>query len=87
MNDILSGLPGILCHIDDILVFGSTPAEHEHRLQAVLSRIKAVGITLNADKCQFSQTRITFLGHVLDKDGISPDPQKTAAILAISPPS
>ena len=87
MNDILSGLPGVLCHIDDILVVGATPAEHNHRHQTVLDRIKAAGITLNAEKCQFSQTRIIFLGHVLDQDGISPDPQKTAAILAMSPPS
>ena len=32
MNDILRGLPGVLCHMDDILVFGATPAEHEQRL-------------------------------------------------------
>ena len=25
MNDILSGLPGVLCHVDDILVFEATP--------------------------------------------------------------
>ena len=87
MNDILSGLPGVLCHIDDILVFGTTPAEHDSRLQAVLERIKSAGITLNPDKCQFSQTQITFLGHVIDHHGISPDPQKTSAILAMKSPS
>ena len=52
MNDILSSLPGVLCHIDDILVFGATPAEHDHRLHTVLDRIKAAGTTLNAEKCQ-----------------------------------
>ena len=87
MNDILSGLPGVLCHVDDILVFGTTPQEHDERLQAVLERIKSAGVTLNAEKCQFSQTRITFLGHVIDHHGISPDPRKTAAILAMTPPS
>ena len=87
MNDILSGLPGVLFHIDDILVFGATPTEHDHRLQAVLDRIKAAEITLNAEKCQFSRRHIIFLGHVLDQDGISPDPQKTAVISAMSPPS
>ena len=57
MNDILSGLPGVLCHVDDILVFGGTPGEHDRRLQAVLERIKNAGVT---EKCQFSQTRIRF---------------------------
>jgi len=45
------------------------------------------GVTLNEEKCQFSKTSITFLGHVIDHQGISQDPQKTAAILAMKPPS
>jgi len=32
MNEVLSGLPGVLCHIDDILVYGQDAAEHESRL-------------------------------------------------------
>ena len=67
MNDILSGLPGVLCHVDDILVFGATPEEHNRRFQVVLERIKE---TLNAEKCQFSQTQTTFLGHVINHHGI-----------------
>ena len=55
MNDILRDLPGVLCHIDDILVFGLTGDEHDSSFLAVLERIKAAGITLNPDKCQFSQ--------------------------------
>ena len=46
MSDILSDLPGVLCHIDDIVVFGSTPEEHDSRLIAVLERLKAAGVTL-----------------------------------------
>ena len=29
MNDILCGLPGVLRHVDDILVFGATLSEHD----------------------------------------------------------
>jgi len=42
MNDILSGLPGVLCHIDDILVLGATPAEHEQRLQAASRQLESL---------------------------------------------
>ena len=87
MSDLLHDLPGVICHIDDILVFGSTRDEHDSRLLAVLERITTAGITLNPDKCQFSQPQITFLGHVIDRNGISPDPRKTTAILAMKPPS
>ena len=87
MNDILLGLPGVLCHVDDILVFGTTSAEHDSRLNAVMERIRTAGIILNAEKCQFSQPCITFLGHVIDHNGISPDPKKTTAILAMKSPT
>ena len=43
MNTILSGLPGVVCHVDDILVFGKDAEEHETRLQAVLSQLQAAG--------------------------------------------
>ena len=77
----------VLCHIDDILIYGEDTAEHESRLQATLKRIQSAGITLNEGKCQFYQSRVTFLGHVIDENGISPDPKKTAAIQEISQPS
>ena len=61
MNDILSGLPGVLCHVDDILVFGATPSEHDGRLRAVFERIKDAGVTLNAEKCQSLKPESSFL--------------------------
>ena len=87
MNNVLSGLPGVLCHVDDILVYGKDSTEHESRLQATLKRIQAAGITLNETKCCFYQPRVSFLGHVIDKHGISPDPKKTTAILEMRPPT
>ena len=66
MNNILFGQAGVLCHDDDILVFGKDVEEHEARLQAVLSKLQAAGVTLNKDKRQFYQSSITFLGHVIN---------------------
>lgn len=60
--------------MDDVLVFGNTREEHDARLIDVLNRISQAGVTLNTDKCSFGQEKITFLGHVIDKTGISPDP-------------
>ena len=80
MNDILCGLKGTLCLIDDVLIFGKTQEEHDQRLADALKRIQSAGVTLNKDKCVFSTSTLTFLGHVLDKDGISADPGITSAI-------
>ena len=80
MNEIFNNLPGVVCHVDDILVSGKDKKEHDSRLHVVLKKLEAAGVTLNRNKCQFSRTRIVFLGHVIDANGISPDPSKTQSI-------
>ena len=80
MNSLLLGLQGVLCVMDDIIVFGKNQQEHNGRLHAVFTRLSASGMILNSEKCEFSKNRLTFLGHVIDSQGISPDPSKTAAI-------
>ena len=87
MSAILEGLEGVLCVMDDVLVFGKTKAEHDKRLFAVLQQIQKTGITLNTDKCEFWHDKLTFLGHVVNKEGISPDPAKIAAIKEMGPPT
>ena len=87
MSNVLSGVKGSLCLIDDVLVFGKTQGEHDQRLADALKRIQSAGVTLNKDKCVFSTSTLTFLGHVLDKDGISADPEKTSAIRMLDQPN
>jgi hypothetical protein len=87
MSSMLEGLDGFISQIDDVLIFGKDQDEHDRRLHAALSRIQESGLTLNESKCQFSVSRITFLGHVIDKDGISPDPQRTKAIREMQTPT
>ena len=43
MGKILQGLPGVLCHMDDVLVFGRDTQEHDMRLEKVLRQIQAAG--------------------------------------------
>ena len=81
------GLPGILCHVDDILVYGKDQTEHDTRLMAALEAIQKAGLTLNSEKCQFNQTCISFLGHIVNSEGISQDPQKTMAITKMAQPT
>ena len=87
MTEILTGLPGVVCQMDDILIFGKNQIEHDERLEAVLNRIQDANGTLNPPKCEFSKSKLTFLGHVIDSDGIRADPAKTQAIVKMSPPT
>ena len=87
MSEVLSDLEGVVCLIDDVLVHGKSQEEHDHRLKKVLERVKQVGLTLNVDKCEFSKSRIQFLGQVIDESGVSPDPDTTQAIMQLEQPN
>ena len=79
MSMILDGLVGVLCLMDTIHSFGKDQKENDIRLTAALERIKAAGVILNKDKCEFNKTSLTFLGHTIDGKGISPDPHKNSS--------
>ena len=86
MSRILERLEGVVVLMDDVLVFGSTKEEHDTRLMEVLKRLEEVGATLNRAKCEISRPTIKFLGHILDKQGIQADPEKTSAIMKMEAP-
>ncbi|GFY58642.1 transposon Ty3-I Gag-Pol polyprotein [Trichonephila inaurata madagascariensis] len=46
----------------------------------VLQCIRDAGLTLTHEKCRFGQRSLKILGHLMDKDGIRPDPGKVEAI-------
>ena len=87
MEKILQGLKGVVCLMDDVLVYGETVSEHWLRLRKVLERIKRAGMTLKKEKCEFGCSEIKFLGHIVSSVGVRPDPDKIQAILDILPPS
>ena len=66
--------------MDDVLVHGQTQGEHDSRLDKVLKKMTEGGRTLNKDKCRFSQHQVKFLGQLIDRDGVHPDPGKVQAI-------
>ena len=87
MSSILHELDGVLCQIDDILIFGKYKEEHDQCLLAALRKIEAAGATMNAHRCKFSKTDRKFLDHCVDQDGIRADPEKTAAIRQMKAPT
>ena len=67
-------------------MYGKTREEHDERLHKVLLRLQNAGVTLNREKCHFAQSRVNFLGHVIDAMGIQPDPDKVVAIQKVQTP-
>ena len=80
ISELFSDIQGLICYQDDILVFGENDLQHHERLCAVLQRLKSVGLKLNRDKCKFAVSEVDFLGHRISSTGISPSPDKVAAL-------
>ena len=87
MSQILEGLDGVQCNIDDVLIYGRTQEEHGQRLEATLQRLSNANVTLNPDKCVFNVSSVKFLGLIVGADGIKPDPDKVQAILSMPHPT
>ncbi|KAK8774213.1 hypothetical protein V5799_011257 [Amblyomma americanum] len=89
MDTVLAGLKWQIClvYLDDVVVFASNFEEHLKRLKTVLDAIKSSGLTLKAEKCHFVYEELLFLGHIVSKEGVRPEPQKTAAIEHFTPPA
>ena len=81
MNRVLHGLPFAVVYLDDILIFSKSPEEHVRHVEEVLRRLQRDKFYAKLSKCDFFQTSLKFLGHIVSKDGISPDPEKVRVIL------
>ena len=85
-TELLEGLQGAHAVMDDILIHGKTLEEHDSRLEATLNRIKESGLKLNKDKCQIRKEELTYFGHSVGRNGISPLPDKVQAIQDLQEP-
>ena len=63
MNEITSGIKGVVCYFDDILCHSATTEEHTLLLNQVKKRLQDVGLQLNNDKSEYHKNQIQFLGH------------------------
>ena len=81
MNTILQGIPHVICYINDILVSGGSYTQHLQSLEEVFRQLSNEGITVKHSKCAFLTTKVEFLGHVIDQDGLRTSDTKVQAIL------
>nr|GEZ96383.1 putative reverse transcriptase domain-containing protein [Tanacetum cinerariifolium] len=65
-----------------VMPFGLTnaPAEHEGHLKLILKLLKEEELYAKFSKCEFWLSKVQFLGHVIDCEGIHVDPAKIKAI-------
>jgi hypothetical protein len=89
MDMVLAGLKwtSLLVYLDDVCVFSKTLPQHLQRLELTFERFKAYKLKLNAAKCHILKEQFLYLGHIICKSGIRPDPKKLEAILRMQQPT
>ena len=70
----------LLFYLDDICIFAETADQMLDRIEFVFSRLKEFNLKIKPKKSHFFQTSVTFLGHILSANGVSPNPEKVAKI-------
>lgn len=82
MEMVLRGLPWKTClvYLDDVLIYSRSFSEHLKHLEEILSRFQSSGLKLNPSKCCLARDQVTFLGHVVSKNGIHPDPRNVKSV-------
>ena len=92
IHEALDGLLGVYCIADDILVVGqgntreAANEEHDQNVLALMVRSGERHQKLNVRKVQYKLQEISFMGSILDEEGIHPDPSIVAAITNMPTP-
>jgi hypothetical protein len=87
MMKLMEALEYVRAYIDDLLVITrGTLEDHLEKLREVLRRLRGAGLKVNAAKSFFCTHEIEYLGYILTREGIKPQPKKVQVILALNPP-
>ncbi|XP_033100805.1 uncharacterized protein K02A2.6-like [Anneissia japonica] len=87
MEQVLQCIPGVACIRDDMILTGQNDEIHLQHLEQVLQRLKENGLILNKNKCQFLKSKVSFLGHVIDKHGLHKSLDKVDAVINAPAPT
>ena len=74
-------------YMDDLICFSKGVEEQVRRLHILAERCRKFGLKMRADKCTFAYPSVSYLGHKVSGEGISPDLDRHKDILQKPKPS
>ena len=80
MDQILQGIEGVVCYLDDILISAPSEQRHSEILNEVLKRLERYNVRVKGQKCEWHKPSVEYLGHIVDAEGIHPTAEKLEAI-------
>ena len=69
INDVLFDFLDsiVVVYLDDIVIYNPTLEDHLVHLEKVFDKLSQNQLYVKKDKCEFDQTEIKFLGHLISK--------------------
>jgi hypothetical protein len=86
--DLMASLDFVQAYMDDLLIImRRTLDEHLQKMESVLTRLHDARLKVNVAESSFCAHEIEYLGYILTREGIKPQPKKVQAILTLYPPN
>ena len=82
MDLVLSGVQWSQClvYLDDVIILATSFNDHLCKLAAVFECLMKDGLKRKPYKCAFFQREVQYLGHIISREGVETDPQKTEKV-------
>ncbi len=82
INTLFAGVigNGLFVYLDDLIAVSKRLDSHVQKLSLVFQKLTQAGLKVKLTKCQFLKSRIEFLGHLVDGDGIHTVDSKITAV-------
>ena len=76
----------LMCYVDDVVIATPTLEDHIDRLDEVFGCMKRAGLKCKPSKCEILRDSIKYLGRMVDRHGVRPDPEAVEAQLTWKAP-
>jgi hypothetical protein len=86
--DLMASLKFLQAYMDNLLIITRrTLDEHLQKIETVLTRLRDAGLKVNLAKSLFCAHEIEYLGYILTRERIKPQPKEVQAILMLNRPN
>ena len=69
-----------LVHLDDIIIFGTSLQEHVNNIRKIFQVLRIHNLKIQLDKSEFLMKEIAYLGYIISKESIKPNPNEIIAV-------
>ncbi|UYV71623.1 hypothetical protein LAZ67_8003894, partial [Cordylochernes scorpioides] len=85
LNQALNSFRNVT-YVDDLLIYADSIEEPNEKLKGILEIARRNNIKFDLTKAQICKKEVSFLGHMISKNGIDPEPNKVDKVINLKKP-